>query len=976
MNKLLYIWFVLLLLQNFQAQASHIKTANISYTCLGNNQYEISFKLYSSCDGIAPPLNAVIDLEGLGNCADTISSITLPRVSSIINTVACPSFNACSPTNPIRSSTDYIESVYTTTITLPNTLNNCSWRLSYNSCCRTNSITNIVSPGSQSLYTETILLDSGNICNSSPSTTSHPVIAVCGGSPISLSTITIDPDGDSLVYRLASTLSNATSPVPLNAGFSVSQPFAINSGSIVLDNATGTLSFNGQPNQLVNFDIIVEEYRNGQLIGSFRNPLSLSIIAGCSSAPAVLDSVARFDNGGWISQGTSTTFDICPGESLMFELYFSDVDATDSLSIDALSSSLTQTYPNVVIQHIYAGTNYNQLTLQITIPFSSISTSTVGIQDNNCPLRNIQVYALQLVERIGCNRISGYAFADANGNCSVDLGEDSLGNYLVTVGNGGFNMTVSTDAQGYYDIPLNPGTYSIALSTVHPYRALCTTAQTVTLAAGANLVHDLPVQETASCPYMTVDIGAPGMTRCFSNYYVVSYCNLGTADANSVSIDVTLDPLFVVDSSNLPIANQSGGTYTFNVGTVPPNGCGSFRIYGQLDTACTSPLGSTICATAYVHPDTTCGIWSGAALRVEGRCNNDSVSFRIKNISQQAMIGPTPYTVFEDNVVLHTGSNVNLGGGTATGWINYPATGATYRLEIDQEAGYPWGKAASATVEGCLSSSLAGNGTTTGLVNTFSLDDGAPYIATDCQPIIGSYDPNDKQAFPVGYGLAHYIEPNEDLVYRVRFQNTGTAPARDVVIVDTLSSYLDVSTLQLAVASHSYTWILKENRILEVTFADIMLPDSASAPVASQGFVDFKIKQVVNNPLGTIIHNTAAIYFDRNAPIITNTTFHTIDENFIQFVQLPRLAQGDALTVTAFPNPFAQATTLRVKGAQSYETLTLTVYNALGQLVAQVTNQNSGQEITLERQQLANGLYFYRLEGDQQLLHTGQLIAQ
>jgi uncharacterized repeat protein (TIGR01451 family) len=80
--------------------------------------------------------------------------------------------------------------------------------------------------------------------------------------------------------------------------------------------------------------------------------------------------------------------------------------------------------------------------------------------------------------------------------------------------------------------------------------------------------------------------------------------------------------------------------------------------------------------------------------------------------------------------------------------------------------------------------------------------DGAPYRATDCRMIVGSFDPNEKEASPAGYGAQHFIEENTDINYTIHFQNTGNDTAYKVVIVDTISSTLDINTLIPLVASH------------------------------------------------------------------------------------------------------------------------------------------------------------------------------
>src|SRR5690606_4176244 len=67
-----------------------------------------------------------------------------------------------------------------------------------------------------------------------------------------------------------------------------------------------------------------------------------------------------------------------------------------------------------------------------------------------------------------------------------------------------------------------------------------------------------------------------------------------------------------------------------------------------------------------------------------------------------------------------------------------------------------------------------------------------------------------------------------------------------------------------------------------------------------------------------------------------------------------------------FPNPFSSHTTLQ--SDQSINDGTLTIYNALGEVVSHITNIN-GQSVTIDRGNLANGLYFIRLtEGKHEIM--------
>jgi uncharacterized repeat protein (TIGR01451 family) len=151
---------------------------------------------------------------------------------------------------------------------------------------------------------------------------------------------------------------------------------------------------------------------------------------------------------------------------------------------------------------------------------------------------------------------------------------------------------------------------------------------------------------------------------------------------------------------------------------------------------------------------------------------------------------------------------------------------------------------------------------------------GAPRLSENsfCLPVVDSYDPNDKTALVDGKPETATILPDLGLEYLIRFQNTGNDTAFNIVIVDTLSALLDATSVLPGAASHPYTFELLEGKILRFSFKNILLPDSNTNEVASHGFIKFAVRQKANNPIGSLLRNQAAIYFDFNAPIFTNDT--------------------------------------------------------------------------------------------------------
>ncbi len=144
------------------------------------------------------------------------------------------------------------------------------------------------------------------------------------------------------------------------------------------------------------------------------------------------------------------------------------------------------------------------------------------------------------------------------------------------------------------------------------------------------------------------------------------------------------------------------------------------------------------------------------------------------------------------------------------------------------------------------------------------------------ETVVGSYDPNDKRCDHANIS-PEQIQVGDALTYTVRFQNTGTYPAEFVRITDTLDfERLDVSTFEVLASSHTCATSLKGRGIVEFYFADIHLPPSGFNEPESHGFVKYRIRPKTGLALGQKISNTARIYFDFNAPIVTNTTVTTV----------------------------------------------------------------------------------------------------
>jgi uncharacterized repeat protein (TIGR01451 family) len=160
-----------------------------------------------------------------------------------------------------------------------------------------------------------------------------------------------------------------------------------------------------------------------------------------------------------------------------------------------------------------------------------------------------------------------------------------------------------------------------------------------------------------------------------------------------------------------------------------------------------------------------------------------------------------------------------------------------------------------------------------------------------CTLVTSSYDPNDKRVDPPGQCYQHFVFRGQPLRYTVRFQNTGTAPATTVRVLDGLDYNVDPTTFQIVAQSHPMVTQLLPGNILEFTFDNIQLPDSNANEPASHGYLVYEILPTAGVQAGTEIRNRASIYFDFNAPIFTDQTFSTIVDT------MPVFAYRDTMMV-------------------------------------------------------------------------------
>jgi len=563
--------------------------------------------------------------------------------------------------------------------------------------------------------------------------------------------------------------------------------------------------------------------------------------------------------------------------------------------------------------------------------------------------------------------VKGKVFSDESADCFYEPGEELLGSWTVKVKGGVSNdvFEVQTDANGDYFVMLD-GIDTVATVTLvssSNFGQNCQSEYTVNLLEGETVVQDVPVHLEQRCNLLSVGIATPFLRRCFSNYYKVQACNLSSAVVPNAYVEVSLDDFFTYTGSTIPGTLVSGNTYAFQLGDLAAGECRTFNV--NFTISCNAALGATHCTEAHIYPYDDCrgtnSNWSGADVEVNATCDGDSVRFAISNIGDGAMSQLLDFVVVEDVVMRQEGS-FQLGIGQTLNFSE-PANGSTWRLEAQEEPSHPWGGPQAVALEGC------GGLNNTGLVNIFPLSDPDPFEATACLENIGAFDPNDKQGLPKGYGSQHFIKANTDLEYLIRFQNTGSDTAFTVVIRDELTANLDPNSVRVEVASHPMEFALIEGNVLRFTFENILLPDSNVNWDASNGFVKFRVSQKPDLTDGTILENSAAIYFDFNDPVITNTTLHTIGKDFVS-VSTDDLTNDGLLR--AYPNPASDGVFFDLKDLTNAGRFELT--NSLGQKL--ISENFTGNQFRFERKSLPSGIYLFQITSNNTKIASGKIVLK
>lgn len=211
------------------------------------------------------------------------------------------------------------------------------------------------------------------------------------------------------------------------------------------------------------------------------------------------------------------------------------------------------------------------------------------------------------------------------------------------------------------------------------------------------------------------------------------------------------------------------------------------------------------------------------------------------------------------------------------------------------------------------------------------------------QTVVNSFDPNDKTCLE-GPSISQ-TQVGDYVHYVIRFKNTGNTNAQNVVVKDEINaSKFDLATLIPLHGSHSFTTKITSPNVVEFIFENIQLPYNDAH---NDGYISFKIKTKSTLASGSSFSNTAKIYFDYNAPIVTNTYTTNI------FGNLETSEIKGKTNFNIYPNPVQDVLFITSKE----KVIKAEIYDTAGRILTSATVQDNSISVS----ELAKGNYIIKL---------------
>ena len=308
-----FISLVLLLSTIDLAYSRHIVGGEIYYNCLGpgsvtdTRNFRMTMKIYRDCAGNGADFDNPARIGVYSHVNGVYAFVRMLNVNHGFVTGLEAQENPCLilPPNVCVEESSYIINLNNMPLIAG------SYIVSWQRCCRNNTITNIVAPNNTgATFTIEVTEEAQRSCNNGPQFNNFPPIGICVNDPLSFDHSAFDAEGDQIVYEFCAPLKgggplgvdnpnqqnlcDGITPDPRNClppyqdvlfnapNYSANNPLGTTS-PIFINPVTGIIT--GTPTLTGQFvvGVCVKEYRNGVLLSILRRDFQFNVL-NCSSA--------------------------------------------------------------------------------------------------------------------------------------------------------------------------------------------------------------------------------------------------------------------------------------------------------------------------------------------------------------------------------------------------------------------------------------------------------------------------------------------------------------------------------------------------------------------------------------------------------------------------------------------------------------------------------------------------------------------
>lgn len=469
------------------AHATHIFGGDLLYEHVSGNQYRVTLTIYGDCSGES--FNRLHDatpvIEVFDGQTPLISRNARPEGPGEEVSPVCPDeiHNTNCKGGTLPGVTRFI---YSDTITLPHLSKD--WRFVFQGAMgnssqagRSHSITNVV--GSSVMYLEA-KLNNTVAHNSSPKYNTIPTPFYCINISQQYNQGATDQDKDSLAFSLTGALTVGGGPAGYLSGYSATKPMTTT--NFYFNGLNGQMSFH--PNILQKSVIVnlVQEYRNGEVIGTSMREMTFIILDNCNNNPpwASLDN-SSLDGGIHIG---NNVVNICEGrKEVSFLMPLNDADT------DVIDATVTNV-PAGAVLHIINNKSTRPY-MDFKWDLTSVPTGNYNIflnlKDDNCPLSASQTiaYTLQIIKPVKItHEIINPTRCLYDGQFRVNLMYGAIPRW-VTISKDGYVIKKYKDTLGYVIDKYPAGKYRVDVTSPN---LLC------------NSQYDFAIVDSGGYPYVPV----------------------------------------------------------------------------------------------------------------------------------------------------------------------------------------------------------------------------------------------------------------------------------------------------------------------------------------------------------------------------------------------------------------------------------------------------------------------------------------